>query len=73
MNYDTPEFLSSADTDGFSEPPRPFFAQPVTSVEDKFARLRLIRSRRVGPATYRRLMAEHGSAAAALGVLPDVA
>jgi DNA processing protein len=73
MNYDTPEFLSSADTDGFSEPPRPFFAQPVTSVEDKFARLRLIRSRRVGPATYRRLMAEHGSAAAALSVLPDVA
>ena len=35
--------------------------------------LRLLRSRRVGPTTYHRLMAEHGSAAAALAALPAVA
>ncbi|MDE3123522.1 MAG: DNA-processing protein DprA [Paracoccaceae bacterium] len=35
--------------------------------------LRLIRSRRVGPATFWRLMAEHGSAGAALAALPDIA
>ena len=38
-----------------------------------YDKLRLLRSRRVGIATYRRLMAEHGSAAAALDVLPAVA
>ncbi|MDG4648580.1 DNA-processing protein DprA [Roseibacterium sp. SDUM158017] len=36
-------------------------------------RLRLIRSRRVGPATYLRLMAEHGHAEAALAALPGIA
>lgn len=36
-------------------------------------RLRLIRSRRVGAVTFHRLIAEHGSAAAALQALPDVA
>ena len=35
--------------------------------------LRLIRSRRVGPATFHRLIADHGSAAAALAALPDIA
>lgn len=35
--------------------------------------LRLIRSRRVGPATYHRLIAEYGSAEAALEALPEVA
>lgn len=35
--------------------------------------LRLIRSRRVGPTTFRRLLAEHGSARAALLALNDVA
>jgi DNA processing protein len=35
--------------------------------------LRLIRSRRVGPATYHRLIAEHGSVAAALAALPGIA
>lgn len=35
--------------------------------------LRLIRSRRVGPATFYRLMAEHGSVAAALAALPGIA
>ncbi|WP_371441615.1 DNA-processing protein DprA [Rhodovulum sp. ES.010] len=37
------------------------------------AALRLTRSRRVGPTTYFRMMAEHGSAAAALEALPRVA
>jgi DNA processing protein len=36
-------------------------------------RLRLVRSRRVGPATYLRLMAEHGHAEAALAALPGIA
>ena len=40
---------------------------------DMVARLRLLRSRRVGPATYARLMGEHGSAEAALAVLPKIA
>ena len=40
---------------------------------DPFDILRLIRSRRVGPATFHRLIAEHGTAAAALGALPGVA
>ncbi|MBU2957537.1 DNA-processing protein DprA [Paracoccus sp. 1_MG-2023] len=35
--------------------------------------LRLIRSRRVGPATFHRLLAEHGSATAALLALPEIA
>ncbi len=44
-----------------------------TTEEDLFNRLRLLRSRRVGVATYHRLLAEHGSAADALRALPDVA
>jgi DNA processing protein len=35
--------------------------------------IRLIRSRRVGPATFHRLMRTHGSAAAAIDALPDIA
>ena len=38
-----------------------------------FARLRLLRSRRVGVVTYQRLVREYRSAKAALAVLPDVA
>ena len=37
------------------------------------ANLQLIRSRRVGAVTYHRLLAEHGSAEAALAALPDIA
>ncbi|AYF00299.1 DNA-protecting protein DprA [Paracoccus yeei] len=37
------------------------------------AALRLIRSRKVGPATFHRLLAEHGSAEAALDALPRMA
>ncbi|MCR9085213.1 MAG: DNA-processing protein DprA [Rhodobacteraceae bacterium] len=41
--------------------------------EDRLSWLRLLRSRRVGVATFYRLMAEHGSAGAALAALPGVA
>ena len=41
--------------------------------DDIVARLRLIRSRRVGAVTFHRLMAEHGSAEAALKALPGIA
>ena len=43
------------------------------SEDDSIARLQLLRSPRVGPATYRRLMAAHGTAAEALRALPDLA
>lgn len=43
---------------------------PPTTGEDDLAVLRLIRSRRVGPATFHRLIAEHGTASAALETLP---
>ncbi|PKP92344.1 MAG: DNA-protecting protein DprA [Alphaproteobacteria bacterium HGW-Alphaproteobacteria-16] len=38
-----------------------------------FSRLRLIRSPRIGPVSYRQLIARFGSAAAALDALPDLA
>ena len=41
--------------------------------DERRDRLRLVRSRRVGAVTYHRLMAEHGSAAAALAALPAIA
>ncbi len=44
-----------------------------TTEEDTVNRLRLLRSRRVGVATYRRLLAEHGSATNALKILPEIA
>lgn len=40
---------------------------------DELAILRLIRSRRVGPATFHRMLAEHGCAEAALAALPEIA
>lgn len=46
---------------------------PPTTEDDKLSWLRLIRSRRVGASTFHRLMAEHGSAQAALEALPKVA
>jgi DNA processing protein len=57
-------------TDLFSYP-TPF--TPPTTEEDELALLRLIRSRRVGPTTFHRMMAEHGTAQAALEALPEVA
>ncbi|MCA0870926.1 DNA-processing protein DprA [Seohaeicola saemankumensis] len=46
---------------------------PPTTEEDRFSWLRLLRSRRVGIATFYRLMAEHGTAQNALAALPEVA
>ena len=46
---------------------------PPTTEEDRFAWLRLLRSRRVGIATFYRLLGEHGSAQNALAALPEVA
>ena len=54
----------------FSSNPPPL---TQTSEDPTFCSLRLLRSRRVGPATYHRLMREHGSAAAALKALPEIA
>ncbi|PZQ52182.1 MAG: DNA-protecting protein DprA [Rhodovulum sulfidophilum] len=48
-------------------------ARPPRSREALIDWLRLARSRRVGPATFARLMAEHGSAARALAALPALA
>ena len=46
---------------------------PPTTEDDRICRLRLLRSHKIGPVTYRRLMAEHGTARAALDALPEVA
>ena len=44
-----------------------------TPEDEQFARLRLLRSRRVGITTYKRLLTEHGTAQNALAALPEVA
>ncbi len=46
---------------------------PPTSEDDRFHRIRLLRSRRVGISTYKRLLIEHGTAQNALAALPEVA
>ncbi|MEL7262359.1 MAG: DNA-processing protein DprA [Pseudomonadota bacterium] len=46
---------------------------PPTSEDDQFNCLRLLRSRRVGISTYKRLLIEHGTAQNALAALPEVA
>ncbi|SCY86375.1 DNA-processing protein DprA [Paracoccus tibetensis] len=46
---------------------------PHSPKDDDLSFLRLIRSRKVGPATFHRLIAEHGSAAEALRALPQIA
>ncbi|MCP3972127.1 MAG: DNA-protecting protein DprA [Rhodobacteraceae bacterium] len=53
--------------------PSPHPLTPPRSEEDWVSWLRLLRSRRVGPTTFHRLMVEHGSAEAALAALPEVA
>ncbi|MEL6585318.1 MAG: DNA-processing protein DprA [Pseudomonadota bacterium] len=70
MEYDLPELLHVPD--GLAEAPLPVFDAPPAQ-EELFARLHLIRCRRVGPATWRRLVGEYGSARAALAALPDIA
>ena len=54
-----------------SSPRQPF--SPPGSEQEQLDWLRLLRSRRVGPSTFVRLVAEHGSASAALEALPEVA
>ena len=56
------------DTHPSSHPPL-----PPTTEDDLVLWLRLFRSRRVGPSTFYRLMAEHGSVQASLDALPEVA
>ncbi|MCI5041648.1 MAG: DNA-processing protein DprA [Donghicola eburneus] len=46
---------------------------PPTTEDERVSWLRLLRSRRVGIATFYRLMSEHGSADAAIDALPDIA
>ena len=46
---------------------------PPTPEDEQFARLRLLRSRRVGISTYKRLLTEYGTAQNALAALPEVA
>ncbi len=46
---------------------------PPTTEEDRFSWLRLLRSRRVGVATFHRMLREHGTAQNALAALPEVA
>lgn len=46
---------------------------PPTLEDDSFARLRLLRSRRVGVVTYYRMLRDYGTARTALEALPDVA
>lgn len=48
-------------------------APPTMGDTDRIDWLQLIRSRRVGPQTFFRLLGEHGSAAKALAALPEVA
>src|SRR6201747_170646 len=43
------------------------------ALEDQIARLRLIRSDKIGPITYFQLLARFGSAQAALDAIPDLA
>ncbi len=58
----------SEDTHPSTHPPL-----PPTTEDDRVSWLRLLRSRRVGIATFYRLLAEHGTAQAALNALPEVA
>lgn len=53
--------------------PIPNTPHPTPLGEDPVSWLRLIRSRRVGAVSFHRLVAEHGSVAAALAALPGIA
>ncbi len=53
--------------------PSPTPLTPPHHEEDWLAWIRLLRSHRVGPTTFRRLLREHGSPDAALKVLPAIA
>ena len=51
--------------------PAPRYLAPLR--DDPADWLRLVRSRRIGPVTFHRLLADHGSVTEALRVLPDIA
>ena len=53
--------------------PSPHPLTPPRSEDDWVTWFRLLRSRRVGPTTFQRLISEHGTAADALAALPEVA
>ncbi|MFN3972250.1 MAG: DNA-processing protein DprA [Gemmobacter sp.] len=55
----------------FDEPAARY--DPPADADARLDWLRLIRSRRVGPATFHRLMADHGTAREALAALPGIA
>jgi DNA processing protein len=65
--------MSAFADSGFDEPPLDYTPPPAGDARERLCRLRLVRSRRVGPATYLRLMAEHGQAELALAALPEIA
>ena len=46
---------------------------PPTTEDDRISWLRLLRSRRVGPSTFYRLLAEHGDVQSALAAVPELA
>ncbi|WP_282077899.1 DNA-processing protein DprA [Epibacterium ulvae] len=56
------------DTPSSTHPPL-----PPTTEDIQFSWLRLLRSRRVGPVTFHRLLAEYGTAQNALAALPELA
>ncbi len=60
-------------TDRGSDPSSTHPPLPPTPEDDRFHRLRLLRSRRVGIATYKRLLIEYGTAQNALYALPEIA
>ncbi len=51
----------------------PHTPSPAPQDADPLLWLRLIRSRRVGPATFHKLLADHGRVESALAALPDIA
>jgi len=50
--------------------PAPGYEAPLDEEPERW--LQLVRSRRIGPASFHRLMAEHGSARAVLAALPEI-
>jgi len=61
------------ESDLFDRPHPDTGVQPPETEAERLDWLRLIRSRRVGAVTFHRLLAEHGSASAALAALPVIA
>ena len=49
------------------------FMSYLPAQEDPALWLQLIRSRRIGPVTFHRLLAEHGGVEAAVAALPEIA